>query len=265
MNLVRSLLILIVSLALVGCGEREPLQINHWRIDTGHNLTQPIKVLQISDIHYRDDQSGPAVMAELAQIVGATEPDIIAITGDLTGEDLVTTDHIRPIILDGLEKLSEGRRAYITLGNHEAYTNRNRWISSLSRSSLRLIEDRPEIISIRGVEVCVRGLGDAFTGNYRYVPFSDDCVGIKLTLTHDPYAVQSDPESGVYLAGHLHCGQISLPLIGPLWMPTEASEEYWCGYGSDGDKQWITSSGVGNTFIDVRIGTTASVELIELY
>ena len=96
-------------------------------------------------------------------------------------------------------------------------------------------------------------------------PWQQDCTGIKLTLTHDPYAVQSDPESGVYLAGHLHSGQISLPLIGPLWMPTKASEEYWVGYGTDGEKQWVVSSGVGTTFIDVRIGTTASVELIELY
>jgi predicted MPP superfamily phosphohydrolase len=48
-------------------------------------------------------------------------------------------------------------------------------------------------------------------------------------------------------------------------MPTKASEEYQCGFSSEGDKQFITSSGVGTTFIDVRIGTTASVELIDLY
>jgi predicted MPP superfamily phosphohydrolase len=262
--LIRPLLILITSIALSGCGDREPLQINNWRIDTGHNLTQPIKVLHISDIHYEED-TGPAVMAELAEIAGATKPDIIAITGDLTGENSVVTDRIRPVIIDGLERLSEGRRAYVTLGNHGHYTHTEKWLTALSRSSLELIEGYSQVITIRGVDVCVRGLGDAFTDNYRHVPFSDDCTGIKLTLTHDPEAVQIDPESGVYLAGHTHCGQISLPLIGAPWMPTKASEEYWCGYGSDGDKQWITSSGVGTTFIDVRIGTRASVELIELY
>jgi predicted MPP superfamily phosphohydrolase len=264
MNLIRPLLILIASIALWGCGDREPLQINNWRIDTGHNLTQPIKILHISDIHYEED-TGPEVMAELAQIAGATMPDIIALTGDYTGENSVVTDRIRPIIIDGLERLSEGRRAYVTLGNHGHYTHTEKWLMALSRSSLELIEGYSQVITIRGVDVCLRGLGDAFTDNYRHVPFSDDCTGIKLTLTHDPEAVQIDPESGVYLAGHTHCGQISLPLIGAPWMPTKASEEYWCGYGSAGDKQWITSSGVGTTFIDVRIGTTASVELIELY
>ena len=265
MNLMRPLLVLITSLALSGCGaDREPIQVNIWRINTGLSLTQPINVLHISDIHYQEDM-GPAVMAELANIAGATKPDIIALTGDYTGEDLATTDRIRPVIIDSLERLSEGRRAYITLGNHEAYTGPNRWIQSFSDRSMRFIEGQSEIINIRGVDVCVRGLGDAFTGKYRHVPFSQHCTGIKLTLTHDPYAVQSDPESGVYLAGHTHCGQINLPLIGAPWMPTKASEEYQCGYGSDGDKQWITSSGVGTTFVDLRIGTTASVELIELY
>lgn len=265
MNLMRPFLILITSLALLGCGtDREPIQVNNWRIDTGLSLTQPINVLHISDIHYQED-TGPAVMVELAEIANATKPDIIALTGDYTGEDLATTDRLRPLIIDGLERLSEGCRAYVTLGNHEAYTGPNRWIRRFSDSSMRFIEGQSEIINIRGIEVCVRGLGDAFTDNYRHAPFSQDCTGIKLTLTHDPYAVQSDPERGIYLAGHLHCGQISLPLIGAPWMPTKASEEYQCGYGTDGDKQWITSSGVGTTFIDVRIGTRASVELIELY
>ena len=265
MNLIRRLLILITSLALLGCrADREPLQVNNWRIDTGLSLNQPIKILHISDIHYQED-TGPAVMVELAKIAGATQPDIVAHTGDYTGEDLPTTERIRPVIIDGLESLSEGRRAYVTLGNHEAYTSPNRWIRSFSDSSMRFIEGQSEIISIRGVQLCVRGLGDAFTGNYRHVPFSPDCRGIKLTLTHDPYAVQTDSESGVYLAGHTHCGQIRLPLMGAPWMPTKASEAYQCGYGTDGDKQWITSSGVGTSFIDIRIGTTASVELIELY
>jgi len=265
MNLIRLLLILITSIALSACGtDREPLQVNNWSIDTGHNLTQPIKILHISDIHYEED-TGPAVMDELAEIAGATKPDIIALTGDLTGENSVVTDRIRPIIIDGLEALSEGRRAHVTLGNHEHYTHTEKWLMALSRSSLELIEGYSQIITIRGVDICVRGLGDAFTDNYRHVPFSQDCTGIKLTLTHDPYAIESDPESGVYLAGHTHCGQLNLPLIGAPWMPTKASEEYWCGYGFDGDKQWITSSGVGTTFIDVRVGTRASVELIELY
>jgi predicted MPP superfamily phosphohydrolase len=265
MNLLaRPLLILTTSIALSGCGDREPLQVNKWRIDTSHNLTQPIKVLHISDIHYQED-TGPAVMAELADIAGATQPDIIALTGDLTGENSIITDRIRPIIIDGLERLSEGRRAFVTLGNHEHYTDTEKWLMSLSHSSLELIEGYSQIITILGVDVCVRGLGDAFTDNYRHVPFNDDCTGIKLTLTHDPEAAQSDRESGVYLAGHLHAGQWNLPLVGPLWMPTKASEEYWVGYGYEGNKQWITSSGVGTTFIDVRIGTRASVELIELY
>ena len=265
MNLIRPLLILITSIALWGCGDSEPLQVNNWRIDTGHNLTPPIKILHISDIHYEED-TGPEVIAELAKIAGATKPDIVALTGDYTGEDLAATDRIRPIIIDSLERLSEGLRAYVTLGNHEAYTNRNRWIRGFSDSSMRFIEGQSEIINIRGVDVCIRGLGDAFTDNYRHVPFSQDCTGIKLTLTHDPLPIELDPEDGLYLAGHTHgCGQIRLPLIGALWVPTDASEEYHCGYGTDGLKTWIVSSGVGTTFIDVRIGTTASVELIELY
>ena len=261
MNL-RPLLILIASIALSGCGaDREPIQVNNWRIDTGHNLPHPIKILHISDLHYQED-TGPAVMDELAKIAGATQPDIIAITGDLTGENSVVTDRIRPVIIDDLEGLSERLGAYVTLGNHDS----DRWIKPLSESSLKLIEGYTESIVVNGVELCVRGLQDSFSRGYLHVPFRSDCEGFKLTLTHDPLSLQLDPEDGLYLAGHTHgCGQIRLPLIGALWVPTDASEEYHCGYGTDGLKTWIVSSGVGTTFIDVRIGTTSSVELVEMY
>ncbi|MHA7588368.1 metallophosphoesterase [Vibrio harveyi] len=253
--------IFIISVVLSACGEHEPIQINQWRINTGKNFVQPIKVLHISDIHYKDDGSGPAAIAQLAQIVKITEPNIIAITGDLTGEGAITTDRIRPSIIDGLESLSENDQTYVVLGNHDS----EEWFEALSASSLRLIEGKTEILTAEGHSLCIRGLQDSFSRGYSHVPFSHNCNGFKLTLTHDPYAIELEAEEGLYLAGHTHCGQIRLPVIGALWIPTSASEKYHCGYGSEGEKVWIVSSGVGTTFVDVRMGTAASVELVELY
>jgi predicted MPP superfamily phosphohydrolase len=228
----------------------------------GLGLDKPIRALHITDIHYREGQT---VFDELLQIAKDIQPDLILLGGDYTGMGASDTDRLRSFMVDELSKLSQEAPTYAVLGNHEDYSNPYQWIQSLVRSPVRLSEGHVDMLSIRGINVCLRGLGDAYTDNYLHVPFSPDCTELKLTLTHDPYAVQSDPETGLYLAGHLHAGQWSLPLIGPLWMPTKASKEYWVGYGSDRDKQWITSSGVGTTFIDVRIGTTSSVELVEMY
>jgi len=251
----------LVSL-LSGCTDDQPIQVNTWRIDMGLDLEKPIRALYVTDIHYREGQT---VFDELLQIAKDSQPDLILLGGDYTGMGAKDTDRLRTFMVDELSKLSQEARTYAVLGNHEDYSDPCQWRQTLVRSSLRALEGHLDMLTIRGVNVCVRGLGDAYTGNYLHVPFSQDCTELKLTLTHDPYAVQIDPETGLYLAGHTHCSQIKLPLITPFWTPTEASQNYWCGYGIDADKQWITSSGVGTTFIDVRIGTNRSVELVEMY
>jgi predicted MPP superfamily phosphohydrolase len=263
MRLLNLLKYLILVSLLSGCTDDQPIQVNTWRIDMGLGLEKPIRALHITDIHYRE---GQAVFDELLQIAKDTQPDLILLGGDYTGMGARDTDRLRGFMVDELSKLSQEAPTYAVLGNHEDYSNPYQWIQALVRSPVRFSEGHVDMLSIRGINVCVRGLGDAYTGNYLHVPFNPDCTELKLTLTHDPYAVQSDPETGLYLAGHLHGGgQIILPLIGAPWTPTEASQDYWCGYGRDGDKQWTTSSGVGTTFIDVRIGTTSSVELVEMY
>lgn len=259
--------LIIVSLVIlqIACGGRAPIQINHWNIDTGLSLSNPVKVLLISDVHYRYKDTASTVLSELTNIADLTDPDLILLGGDFTGDNATTTDHTRSLIINGLEPLSKRAPTYVVLGNHEVYTNREGWLSGLSRSALEVVEGLISVSSVGGVNVCIRGLGDAFSGHYNHVPFDSECTGIRLTLTHDPHAIQLDPEDGIYFAGHTHCGQIRLPFIPPFWTPTGASEEYWCGYGIDGDKQWVTSSGVGTTAIDIRIGTISSVELVELF
>lgn len=253
---------LTLATLLSGCTDDKPIQVNTWRIDMGLGLEKPIRALHITDIHYREGQT---VFDELLQIANDTRPDLILLGGDYTGMSAVDTDRLRGFMVDELSKLSQEARTYAVLGNHEDYSDPYQWTQTLVRSPVQLSEGHVDMLTIRGVNVCVRGLGDAYTGNYLHVPFSQDCTGLKLTLTHDPYAVQNDPETGFYFAGYTHCGQISLPLIGAPWTPTGASQDYWCGYGRDADKQWITSSGVGTTCIEVRIGTTSSVELVEMY
>ena len=166
--------------------------------------------------------------------------------------------------MNGLIGLTENAPAYAIMGNHEWWTNPDRWRRELIRSPINYIEGSVLHLSVKGVNLCLRGLGDAFTGHDKPVPFSSSCTGLKLTLTHDPYGVQRSPEEGIYFAGHTHCGQIKLPLIAPYWTPTEASQEYWYGYRSDGDKEWITRSGVGTTILPFRLGTNSAIELVKV-
>jgi len=253
---------------LAGCSSDVPdsFVVNNWRIDVPEvALDAPIRILHISDIHHDGTEHGRAVLEEIFGRALEVAPDLILLGGDYTGLDGFETESVRGYIVQQLDRLSGIAPTYAVMGNNEHWTEVEGWYREFRGTGIQMIEGRSEKLSISGQEICLRGLGDAFTNNYHHVDFSPDCMGINLTITHDPLGVQRAPERGVYLAGHTHCSQIDLPLIPAFWTPTEASKGYWCGYGSDEDKQWITSAGIGTSVLPFRLGTQASIELVEVY
>lgn len=254
----------------MGCSYEEGLggnsfNVKRWLIDIDNvALDSPIRILYISDIHHDGTEHGKVVLEEIFGNALEESPDLILLGGDYTGLDGLDTEPLRGFITKQLDRLPGIAPTYGVMGNHEHWTEVGAWYREFRDTDIHIIEGRAEVLSIRGQEICLRGLGDAFTGNYRHVDFSPDCKGINITITHDPLGVQRASESGIYLAGHTHCSQIDLPLIPAFWTPTDASEEYWCGYGSNGDRHWITSAGVGTSILPFRLGTNPSIELIEV-
>jgi len=66
------------------------------------------------------------------------------------------------------------------------------------------------------------------------------------------------------LAGHTHCGQIRLPLLGALYVPSDAPKRGHCGLYIDGQRQIFVSSGVGTSVLPIRFLAQAQWDLITL-
>ena len=99
-----------------------------------------------------------------------------------------------------------------------------------------LENDNSKLNTKKGI-VCIRGLGDFYTKRYLYIDYPIECNKFpKITITHDPAGAFENNVSGFIIAGHTHCGQISLPLFGPIWVPTEAPPSAHCGLYKDDKK-----------------------------
>ena len=55
----------------------------------------------------------------------------------------------------------------------------------------------------------------------------------KITVTHDPAGAFHPKIAGLVISGHTHCGQISFPYVGPIWIPSEVPREAHCGLYKD--------------------------------
>jgi predicted MPP superfamily phosphohydrolase len=81
---------------------------------------------------------------------------------------------------------------------------------------------------------------------------------------------QMQSSASIYLSGkdafaaHTHCGQIRLPILGALWMPTEAPREATCGLYQDTKRLLWVTAGVGTSILPIRIGAQSEWDLLTL-
>ena len=237
------------------------LRTSRHSFGSGMELSSPLKIAFISDLHLTNTAYAFERLDQIHSITRDFSPDLILFGGDFTGEHTQETTKLKSRMLTALALFTEIAPTYTVLGNHEWWTSPN-WANWLSEIGFDVIEGQTRYIRATDAGFCLRGLGDAFTDHYRSTPFPANCQGLKITLTHDPVAIELDPEPGLYLAGHTHCGQIRLPFVHPSWAPTSASPEFVCGTGASSDRVWLTSSGVGTSVIPLRFGAPASIELI---
>jgi predicted MPP superfamily phosphohydrolase len=89
--------------------------------------------------------------------------------------------------------------------------------------------------------------------------------GARILLTHSPDVLPSVPDDvTLILAGHTHCGQIRLPVIGPIATMSHVGKRFACGLRRAGAKRIITSAGLGTSRLPLRLGAVPDVWLLTL-
>jgi predicted MPP superfamily phosphohydrolase len=72
------------------------------------------------------------------------------------------------------------------------------------------------------------------------------------------------PEVNVTLSGHTHGGQVALPWVGPVLVPSRYGTRYARGIFEESGRVLVVSAGLGTTGLPVRRGVPAEVVLLEI-
>jgi len=70
-------------------------------------------------------------------------------------------------------------------------------------------------------------------------------------------------EVNLSLSGHVHGGQVRLPLIGALVVPSDYGDMYSQGLIKEKGKQMIVTKGIGNSILNVRFNCVPEIVVIE--
>jgi predicted MPP superfamily phosphohydrolase len=226
---------------------------------------RPIRVLLISDIHVAGPDMPQSRLARMVQRMNKLSPDLVLIAGDLVSDKRFSTRRypLREAVapLAGLDA-PLGRIA--VLGNHDHWRNGPEARAALAFAGIRVLENE----AVQVGPLALGGLDDAFTGRddlpatlaqMRALP------GAKILLSHspDPFARLPD-DVPLMLAGHTHCGQIVLPLVGAPETASDYGDRYVCGLVREGGRTLVVGAGLGTSVIPLRIGARPDMWLVEL-
>jgi predicted MPP superfamily phosphohydrolase len=229
-----------------------------------------LRVVQISDLHIGNGLEG-ARLARMVERVNASEPDLVAITGDIFDRD--------PRHLPEAAQLGRLRARYgvfAILGNHDTYVGAERVAGALAQHApaLRLLRDElvklplPAPFYVAGVEDpggrwYERGLRYGALDSLRASWPGDGPV---LLLAHHPEVFEHAADLGfpLVLAGHTHGGQLALPLRGGHWNLARVMTPLTRGVFRRGATTLYVNRGLGVGGPAMRFHCSREIATIEL-
>jgi uncharacterized protein len=204
-----------VGLADIFWLEPRGVRIEHLLLATGQP-GQPVRVVQISDLHLGDDDS---YFHKITALVAAQQPDLIVLTGDYLEEER----NIRGV-LEFLRRLQAPQGVFAVQGNWEYWSrlegdNLRRHFQG---AGVRLLIDERVDLEVHGQQLSILGLDYPSSSDHlRRLQEEADPARFNLLLSHVPAFAHEhlDQRIGLILCGHTHGGQVRLPLLPPFTCP----------------------------------------------
>ncbi len=225
----------------------------------------PITIALISDVHVAGPDMPPERLSAIVAQINALEPDIVMIAGDLVSEKRTATHvYTAEEIVAPLGELDAALGVVVVPGNHDHWFDWDGLQRELDRHDIRVLQNEAFQLG----PLVIGGVDDAYTGRDdlpRVVDAMSTLAGGRLILTHSPDIVPQIPaDVSLVLAGHTHCGQIRLPLIGAPAHMSRYGGRFGCGRIVEGERTIVVGAGLGTSLIPLRFGTHPEIWLVDV-
>jgi hypothetical protein len=226
---------------------------------------RPIRVALLSDVHVQGPDMPPSRVAAIVRTINAAKPDLVLIAGDLDGSrSLGTHRYSEAEIAAPLGRLTAPLGVFAVLGNHDHWRDGAAMRLALEAAGVRVLVNQ----AVRAGPIVLAGADDAHTGHADIAAVTaaaDAMAGPAVLLTHSPDLVpELPPRFPLVLAGHTHCGQVVLPLIGTVQSSSRYGDRYGCGVVREGGRTIIVTAGLGASVVPLRFGATPDWWMVTL-
>lgn len=226
------------------------------------------RIALLSDLHVGSPYNGLGKLEEVVARTNAARPDVVLILGDLViqgviGGRVVPPEEIAPV----LGRLRAPLGVWAVLGNHDRWLDGPQMIRALAKAGIPALEDGAVEISRGGPPFWLVGVSDYWTAPHdvrkalAQVPNGSPA----LAFTHNPDVFPHIPARvSLTFAGHTHGGQVYLPLIGRLVVPSQYGERYAIGHVVENGQHLFVTSGTGMSILPVRFLVPPEISIVRL-
>jgi predicted MPP superfamily phosphohydrolase len=225
----------------------------------------PIRAVLMSDLHVAGPDMPPERLSRIVAQVNALSPDIVLIAGDLVSDKAISTRHY-PVeaAVAPLKRLRARFGAVAVLGNHDHWRDTAAFRRAVPATGVTLLTNQ----AVRRGPLVIGGIDDEITRHAdvaRTVRAMDALPGPRLAVSHSPDIVPLLPARiALVLAGHTHCGQINLPLIGRISTASRYGERFACGRIEEAGRTIMVTAGLGTSVVPLRYGVPPDLWVVTI-
>ena len=213
-----------------------------------------LRVAHLADFHLGVVGRGRRAVEEAVSWVAERRPDLVCVTGDLVSR------RSGAALLERL--LRDLSPCFVVLGNHDLDDTRDPFSQRIDPAVLgalpgvTILGDEAVEIELRGLRVQLVGVDPATYARREARPheLADPAAALRVLLCHFPGIVRRVPPGSfqLVLAGHLHAGQIVVPLPGGKLRLAHLRAREVEGVYRVGATVLHVSPGLGTTFVPFR-------------
>lgn len=228
----------------------------------------PLRLALVSDLHAGGPYVYPERVERVTVCVNREDPDLALLLGDFVDPEVALGGDVGPEpVARALARLRPRLGAFAVLGNHDWRVGGERMTAALEAAGISVLENDSVRVESPEGPVWLAGVGDErmrladVDAALAQVP-EDEPV---ILLSHQPDVFPRVPERvALTVAGHLHGGQVGIPLLRRKVLHSRHGERFARGQVEEGGRHMYVTQGIGEAWLPLRFAAAPEVVVVEL-
>lgn len=236
-------------------------------------LAHELRLVVMGDLQPAGPIETLETVAKVVDRMNAEAGDLVLLLGDYVSTRRLATGFLDPHdTVPILGRLKAPLGVFAVLGNHDWWWDGPEMRRLLTDQGITVLEDAAARVDDAGRTLWIAGLSDPVTQAYdleatlaQTGPMQAGAGEPVLLLAHTPDVFPEVPPGvGLTLAGHTHGGQVDLPFLGRLVVPSRFGERFAYGLIEEAGRRLYVTSGIGTAIIPVRFRVPPEIAVVTL-